>query len=217
MHSRATAIDGTGVSVAAAQLFNTRSLSASPAPSLMSLTMSGEELTRWTIRVALAAYVGRLAVGLAIPRRSAVREPVSRWLWTLGCLFLWIHVGCAFHFHHQWSHARAFAHTARETAAVTGLDWGGGIWLNYLVMLLWAGDVAWWWLAPRSFEARPAALDWIWQGWLAFVALNATVVFEAGAIRLAGVTSTIGICLLWIRRLALTDRPERRSQSDQKS
>jgi hypothetical protein len=156
-------------------------------------------LTRWTIRLALAAYVGRLAVDLSSPGVQPQRERLTRWLWTFGCLFLWIHVACAFQFFHHWSHAAAHEQTARETAAVTGLDWGGGIWINYLVMFLWAGDVARWWLAPASHRMRGVIWGVLWQAGLAFIVFNATVVFETGAVRWIGLLMTAFLLALAVR------------------
>src|SRR5258708_31308395 len=109
-----------------------------------------EELTRWTIRLALAAYVAALVlrirekrVGLGnshSPARSPGLDPTrsekrQRGLWTLGCLLLWAHVACAFAVYHHWSHDDAYARTARETAEMIGVDWGGGIYFNYLFVL----------------------------------------------------------------------------------
>ena len=32
--------------------------------------------------------------------------------------------------------------TARQTAEVFGINWGGGLFINYTVAILWIGDVA---------------------------------------------------------------------------
>src|SRR5579872_5327000 len=115
-----------------------------------------EELTRWTIRLALAAYVGMLV--LRIRTKSGIRgntpalassgridstpgERFQRVLFTLGCILLWAHVASAFAFYHHWSHDDAYSRTARETADTVGIDWGGGIYFNYLCLLLWSFDV----------------------------------------------------------------------------
>ena len=83
---------------------------------------------------------------------------------------------------------------------MTGLDWGGGLWINYTLMLLWAGDVLWWWLTPASFAARPALVNHLWPGFLLFIAFNATVVFKTGALRWFGVAVTITLIWLWWRK-----------------
>ena len=48
-------------------------------------------------------------------------------------------------------------HLARQTAEATGQALGGGLYVNYAFALVWGADVAWWWLGPRSYLARPRA------------------------------------------------------------
>jgi hypothetical protein len=93
-------------------------------------------------------------------------------------LFL-AHVACAFEFQHDWSHAAAYAHTAKRTAEVTGWSWGGGLYFNYLTALLWSLDavVCWCWARGRWAPPRPYRLAA--GGFLAFMIVNATVVFGA--------------------------------------
>jgi len=145
--------------------------------------------TRWTIWIALALYVAALGA------RPASR--LRQWAWTLGCLFYLAHVAAAFHFYHHWSHAAAYQHTARRTAEVMGLDWGGGLYWNYAFTLVWLGDVIWMWLRLRRPRWAGAAV----QGFLAFMVFNATVVFETGPIRWLGLAATVGLLsTLLIRR-----------------
>ena len=72
------------------------------------------------------------------------------------------------------------------------------MYLNYLLLLVWAGDAAWWWLAPNSYRRRSALVSGIINGFVAFMAINATVVFGTGLLRwLAAATALIlGLCLL---------------------
>lgn len=180
-----------------------------------------EDLTRWTIRLALAAYVAVLvsrirtqpAVGGSPPRlaepdppESIRREPFQRGLWTLGCILLWAHVACAFAFYHHWSHDDAYLRTARETAKTVGIDWGGGIFFNYLFLLLWTFDVAWRWTLPAAYRARSRVYSVFLDFYLAFIALNATVVFGHGAVRYLGITATLGIIWLICAHRASTRR-----------
>jgi hypothetical protein len=162
--------------------------------------MMGDLLIRWTIRAGLVAFVARLVVGLLPGSAAPHSERVQRWLWTVACGLLWIHVACAFQFEHHWSHEAAYLQTARETAAVTGLDWGGGLWINYALMLLWAADVAWWWISPASFPSRPALVNWLWLGFLIFITFNATVIFKTGPLRWCGVVVTTVLFGLWWRQ-----------------
>src|SRR5207249_3603818 len=98
-------------------------------------------------------------------------------------------------FYHGWSHRAAYEATALLTAEVTGLAWGGGLYANYAVALVWGADVGWWWLRPAGYRARPRGVEWAVQAFLAFIAFNSTVVFGAGAARwlgLAGCAILIG-------------------------
>ena len=57
--------------------------------------MDGQQITLWTVRLALAFYVLTLAALLA-----RARPGTARGLWTLGCLCYLAHVAAAFHFFH---------------------------------------------------------------------------------------------------------------------
>lgn len=87
---------------------------------------------------------------------------------------------------------------------MVGLDWGGGLYANYGFAAVWTADVCWWWLAPRRYLARPRGLEWAVQGFLAFMAFNATVVFGAGAVRWAGLAACLFLAAVlgytWRRR-----------------
>src|SRR5215471_9659500 len=113
---------------------------------------TGELLTRWTVRVALALYV----LGLALRVRATGHRTwldMARLCWTAGCLAFLLHTAAAFHFYHHWSHRAAYEATARRTAEVVGLDWGGGLYANYAFAALWTADVCWWWLSPERYLA----------------------------------------------------------------
>jgi hypothetical protein len=151
---------------------------------------TGELLTRWTVRAALALYV----LGLALRVGAAGRRPwlaSARLAWTAGCSAFLLHVACAFQFYHQWSHRAAYEATARQTAEVVGIDGGGGLYANYAFAALWAADAGWWWLRPARYLARPRGLEWAVQGFLGFIAFNATVVFGAGAVRWLGLAACL--------------------------
>jgi hypothetical protein len=148
----------------------------------------GESLTRWTVRLAVGLY------GLALALRAAAedRRSAAAWArlaWTGGFVAFALHVACAFHFYHQWSHRAAYEATARQTAEVVGVAWGGGLYANYAFALVWGADVCWWWARPAAYQARPRWIEWAVQGFLAFITFNATVVFGRGAIRWAGLAA----------------------------
>ncbi len=116
----------------------------------------GELLTRLTIWIALAGYfTGVVALKLSRDRRKW--EQAARLAWTIGCLSLLVHVACAFHFYHGWSHDAAYRETARQTSEVTGLDWGGGLYINYAFVTGWVIDVGSCFLRLRRMRSVLAA------------------------------------------------------------
>src|SRR5687768_9749306 len=135
--------------------------------------MLGILLTKWTIRLALACYVGYLT-GLLV-NRSPGWSKGGRWLSTAGCGLFIVHVACAMAFYHDWSHEQAFATTARETRELLGFEFGAGIYFSYLFLLVWVGDVVWSWLAPHSFSARPRWLSLGIHLYLLFIAFNGAI------------------------------------------
>ncbi len=157
----------------------------------------GELLTRITIWLALAGY----AIGASLYLLSRGRrnwDAVARMAWTAGCVSLLIHVACAFHYYHAWSQAAAYRETARQTAEVTGLDWGGGLFINYALIIGWVIDVIWWRRGLDAYRNRPRWLAAVWQGFLIFIIFNATVVFKTGALRWIGLGLCLWLVFLWL-------------------
>jgi hypothetical protein len=155
---------------------------------------SGELLTRSTVWIAILAY----AVGCAVFATSRRHDQWTRLAWTTGCAALLAHFICAFNYYHAWSHASAYTETARQTAAVFRINWGGGLFINYAVALLWITDVAWWWFAGViSYRRRPWLLTMIWHSFLIFIIFNATVVFKDGLTRWIGLLVCLSLCLSW--------------------
>jgi hypothetical protein len=156
----------------------------------------GELLTRFSIWVTLAGwFIGRAASALS--RRKPGLQSFSRWAWTIACLSLLVHVAFAYHFYHGWSQDSAYRETARQTAEVTGLNWGGGLYFNYGLMALWVADVGWWWRGLEAHRLRPLTVSVIWHAFVFFMIFNATVVFGRGALRVVGLVLCLGLCLLW--------------------
>ena len=133
-------------------------------------------------------------------RRRVVLESVTRVVWTIACASLIAHFVSAFHFYHNWSHAAAYADTARQTNEIFGLDWGGGVFINYALVLAWMLDVAWWWRGGvDSYRKRPLPLVVAWHGFLIFIIFNATVVFGNGIVRWVGLAICLLLMLVWLR------------------
>ena len=136
---------------------------------------AGELLTHWTMRVAVAFYLARLATELLVASATR-RNLIARRFWTLGLVIYLVHIACAFHFYHEWSHTDAYLHTAKQTATTVGIDWGGGLWFNYAFTVMWIVDAIAWY---RRGDSEAAARWWTWTVQLvfAFMMFNATVVF----------------------------------------
>jgi hypothetical protein len=155
--------------------------------------MSGELLTRSTIWISIAAYaIGCIVFAVARQKRWV------RLAWTIGCAALLAHFMAAFQFYHGWSHKSAYVETARQTAEVFAINWGGGLFINYAVAGLWIVDVAWWWVAGiGSYRRRPWLLTLMWHGFLIFILFNATVVFKNGWVRWIGLLMCWSLCWSW--------------------
>jgi hypothetical protein len=125
------------------------------------VSMVGSLLTKWTIRLSLACYVAYLAGWLWKP--GPRWRATARLIWTVSCVLFDVHVACAFHFHHHWSHAAAWRHTADRTEELMGFPFGDGIFFSYVFLGLWLFDVIWlWFLGPplsRHTRNKPIGTD----------------------------------------------------------
>jgi hypothetical protein len=156
----------------------------------------GEFLTKLAIWLSMLAYV---AGALAFARNTRQSEVVTRLLWTAGCASMLAHISFALHFYHRWSQESAYLETARQTNEVIGLNWGGGVYINYFLLIGWLIDISWWWLCGLdSYRRRPVALVISWHAFLLFILFNATVVFKSGAVRWAGLLLCFTLAAAWL-------------------
>ena len=148
-------------------------------------------LTIWLSLVCFAAgEVGRARLGVV---RAARDWPW--WTWAAGILLAAAHFALAFEVRHDWSQAAAMRATADQTAAVYGLRWGGGLFVNYLFLLVWVADAWRWRAAPARVAARRAALAWTLRAFYFVVIVNGAIVFAAGWRRVVGLA--LGLALAW--------------------
>ena len=139
-----------------------------------------------TIRIATALYV--VSVALWLKRRDSP----ARLAWTLACAFFLMHVVAAFQLHHHWSNRSAYQETARQTAEVFGLDWGGGLYFNYLFTAVWIADAFWWWRSGLAgYRSRSAWVTVAVHSFFGFMFFNAAVVFGSGFMRCFGIASML--------------------------
>lgn len=171
-------------------------------------------LTRTTIWLALVCYT--LAELLRSPRGSRHRFApapvllrVGAHLHLGGALAYLAHVVCAFHFQHHWSHAQALLDTARQTAAVTGWNWGGGLYVNYAFSLVWIA------YSTTVLLQRPlsSTMERCVRGLFFFMIFNGAIVFARPSVRFAGVA----LCLLLVAAWWPIGRREGRHFSTQRT
>lgn len=166
----------------------------------------GEFLTRGTIWVSIVGYtLGTVSFALSRGRTPsspgrARWDSAARVVWTVACVSLIAHLISAFQFYHGWSHAAAYCDTARQTEELFGLNWGGGLFINYALLIAWIVDLAWWWRSGlNSYRKRPWLLVALWHGFLIFIIFNATVVFGGGFVRWVGLAICLLLTFAWFR------------------
>ena len=148
--------------------------------------------------IVLATALWAAAEVARMVRPHAV-EP-GRQLWTAAVALAWLHAALAFGAVYGWSHRTAVLATARQTAAVTGLDWGGGLYVNYLFLIAWALDALWWWLAPTTQLARSFRFEQLRLAFFVFMFVNGAIVFAAGLARATGIVAVAAVCAAWALR-----------------
>lgn len=131
-----------------------------------------------------------LAAG-EIANAAGRRGALAGRLHLAGALLMIAHLVAAMSVVHHWSHEAAARATAAQTARVFGVDWGGGLWVNYAFI---AGWVAYGW---RLAIAPDAASPWRWgfRAWTLIMVANGAIVFAAPDRRTAG--AIIMVVLLW--------------------
>lgn len=157
----------------------------------------GQSFSLWTVRLAVLCWFAFAWILIGeLPRRGSLEKPkterrvsqIARWLWILATALLAIHIVTAFAFFHQWSHAVAATHTAERTEEFTGLYWSGGIWLNYLLLVVCLYEAHFWFWNPNKILARDQRWNWIVYGFVLFMVFNAGVVFVTGPARWVNLT-----------------------------
>jgi hypothetical protein len=152
-------------------------------------------IIRGTAWIAFALYVAGEIVA-AQPFSGALK--MFRWLSSLGCIALLAHIACAFQFRHNWSESAAYADTARQTAALTGWNWGGGVYVNYLFALVWIVEVIRLWASRSTVEYGTGWRAHVLHGFFLFMFLNAAVIFVHSPARWLGLALCLGLVATWV-------------------
>lgn len=156
----------------------------------------GEFLTKVWIWLSLTGFAVS-AITFYLSRGRPKWDKMARLAYTFAFSCLVVHVAFAFQIYHQWSQDSVYRETARQTAEVFGLNWGGGMYINYAFMLCWMIDAIWWWRGVEVYRRRPRVLVSAWQAFLLFIIFNATFVFASGLVRWLGLGLCLTLCCLW--------------------
>jgi hypothetical protein len=157
----------------------------------------GEFLTRMTVWVSFVGYLIAGVMRTLSKNRTRWASP-ARTVSTIACIAMLIHVFLAFQFYHSWSHQAAYEETAKQTSAVAGFNWGGGVYFNYILLTGWVFDTVWWWRGQDAYSRRPSLLVASWDFFLAFMFFNAVIVFESGATRIVGLILFLVAGIVWL-------------------
>jgi hypothetical protein len=152
-----------------------------------------------TIWLALALFVA----GEAGKRRRPVPGR-AWWLSLAGAMMCAVHIVIAMGHHHHWSHASAIEETARQTASVYGVAWGGGVYVNYLFVAVWLGYL-WRWWTPAAGATQSAAVVWGLRAFFFMIIFNATVVFAVSRMRTVGIVLSLALALIWAFQSPITN------------
>ena len=183
-------------------------------PYVISLNDPGNFLIRNSVRLALLYW----AIAVALSGYRSNPNPTHskdeqnrprctsgsgcRVAWTLACIAYLIHVGMAFEHAHHWSHATAFDHVKQASG------FGEGIFVSYLFTLIWTLDAAWWWIDHVHYENRANWLVRTIHGFMLFIIVNGTIIFENGPIRWIGAAILLGLGWLFWNRIRSVRRSE---------
>lgn len=146
-------------------------------------------------------WASMIALGLSewARRRRGRWSRRPAWLISAGGLTLIvIHIAVAIFHHHGGDHAAAVAETARLTEAVYGVAWGGGVYVNYAFVAIWAAYLSWW-RRRTDLVIDSRSIPVLVLRCLLFVLIvNALVVFASAQTRPLGVM--VCAVLLWAWR-----------------
>jgi hypothetical protein len=126
-------------------------------------------------------------------------------IWALGCVLCLLHLALAFHLGHGWSHEAAWEHTRQAGG------FGDGIYANYAFAVAWVVDAIWLCVAYDSYFARSRWLHWTIHGFIAFIAINAAVVFGSWAARKSFAKFFALVAFFWLIYLAVRTAEAKRS------
>jgi hypothetical protein len=122
------------------------------------------------------------------------------WSWLIGAVLVWGHIVASYALVHHWDHAAAIEATARQSAEVTGIRAGWGVYVNFVFAAVW---LAYSLLLLRSRRLVPW-LDRSVFWFTAAIVFSAAVVFESGAVRFLTMAAFVALLVAarFFRRIA---------------
>ena len=145
--------------------------------------MTVDLLVRCSMWVALCGFV---AAHWGFRRAGPTTH--GRWplaAYWVGAALALAHALAAFGWHYDWSHTQAVTATAEQTADVFGLNWGGGLWVNYAFLVAWLVDAGWRTARPRHYVAWSTG-TWMLRGFYLIIIANGANTFVAWPMHFVG-------------------------------
>jgi hypothetical protein len=149
-------------------------------------------IVRVTMWLALLAWLASEWLALR-PERFRLRQK----LFAVSAILFVLHVLSAYQFAYAWNQNAALADVVRQTSAVTGVNWSGGLYVNYAFAVLWLGEAFWMGLHPEHFLRRPPWQTWLVRGVFWFMIVNGAVIFVLNPLRWLGLAICLGAVWIW--------------------
>jgi hypothetical protein len=148
-----------------------------------------------TIWLALALFVA----GELGKRGWRNDRPAASWAWPVsaaGAAIAVVHIVLAMSAV-GWSHQATVMSTARRTESVYGVNWGGGVVLNYVFVAAWIVELFAWRRSPARFLARSTVIRWTLRVFYLVMIANAAIVFAGPTRRSLGVALVAALVFSW--------------------
>ena len=148
-------------------------------------------LLYWIVWLSLIAFA---AGELAKSRRYAGAWSIS----ATGAILLAVHIVLAMAGRHGWSLTSAIEATARQTNDMFGIDWGGGVYVNYIFAAVWITELFVWRQWPDGYASRPGWIKWSLRAFYFVIIVSAAVIFASGWRRWMGAAIVAALVTSWI-------------------
>jgi hypothetical protein len=157
----------------------------------------------------LTVWVSLSLFALAEIARDRTVQSWPREVSAAGLALMIVHILIAMGVRHGWQHAAAVAATAQQTNQVYGVEWGWGIYVNYLFVVTWGMAVPGFrGSGVPGFGVPEVPRFWVRTARVFFLVViaNATIVFAVGWRRVLGV-AIVGVLLYAWRARTVARRP----------